>query len=140
MIVGVKESSLLNKIFTILNIVVICFIFVSGVFKADINNWKLDPKVKRRAIFFFGGQKQILKGDEFRLKKKLYFFCRKDDSELDRHAKPKHVLFYFEQMRYRRFSALRHIGRSRRCCKMFLCLHWYFSKCEKLGHKLKLCI
>lgn len=45
MIVGVKESSLLNKLFTLLNIVVIGFIFVSGVFKADLANWELDPKV-----------------------------------------------------------------------------------------------
>jgi hypothetical protein len=45
MIIGVKESSFLNKGFTVLNIAVIAFIFVSGLFKADINNWKLDPKV-----------------------------------------------------------------------------------------------
>ena len=43
MVVGVKESSMLNKIFTLLNIGVILFIFISGLFKADLANWKLDP-------------------------------------------------------------------------------------------------
>lgn len=45
MVVGVKESSLLNKIFTALNIVVIGFIVVCGVIKADIQNWKIEAKV-----------------------------------------------------------------------------------------------
>jgi amino acid transporter len=45
MVVGVKESSLLNKLFTLLNIFVIMFIFVSGVVKSDLSNWKLNPQV-----------------------------------------------------------------------------------------------
>jgi hypothetical protein len=45
MVVGVKESAMLNKAFTLLNIGVIVFIFGSGLFFADIANWKLDPKV-----------------------------------------------------------------------------------------------
>jgi amino acid transporter len=44
MIVGVRESAMLNKAFTLLNILVIAFIFVSGLFYADIKNWQFDSK------------------------------------------------------------------------------------------------
>jgi len=42
MVVGVKESTTLNKLFTGLNIVVIGFIVIVGSLKADINNWMID--------------------------------------------------------------------------------------------------
>jgi hypothetical protein len=45
MVVGVKESSLLNKIFTALNILVISFIVVSGASKLDSKNWQIKPSV-----------------------------------------------------------------------------------------------
>ena len=45
MVIGVKESSLMNKIFTILNIVVIAFIVVCGSTKANPANWKLEVGV-----------------------------------------------------------------------------------------------
>lgn len=45
MVVGVKESATMNKLFTFLNIVVIGFIVVVGAFKADLNNWMLNPDV-----------------------------------------------------------------------------------------------
>lgn len=38
---GVKESSMLNNAFTVLNLVTICIVLVSGSIKADVNNWKL---------------------------------------------------------------------------------------------------
>lgn len=43
LIVGVKESSMLNSVFTILNIVVILFIVIGGAVKANFDNWKLKP-------------------------------------------------------------------------------------------------
>jgi cationic amino acid transporter 3 len=45
MVVGVKESSLLNKIFTALNILVILFIVAFGASKLDIKNWQIKPSV-----------------------------------------------------------------------------------------------
>lgn len=43
MVVGVKDSSLLNKLFTALNILVIAFIVGIGSFRLDINNWQIKP-------------------------------------------------------------------------------------------------
>jgi amino acid transporter len=45
LIIGVKESSILNSVFTLLNIVVILFIIIAGAIKSDFNNWKLKPNV-----------------------------------------------------------------------------------------------
>lgn len=45
MIAGVKESSFLNKIFTLLNILVLMFIFVAGLTRASQINWNLYPQV-----------------------------------------------------------------------------------------------
>ena len=45
MVVGVKESSLLNKLFTALNILVILFIVAFGASKLDIQNWQIKPAV-----------------------------------------------------------------------------------------------
>lgn len=43
MVAGVKESSFLNKIFTLLNIVVLLFIFITGLTRANKGNWYLTP-------------------------------------------------------------------------------------------------
>ncbi|KAJ8943479.1 hypothetical protein NQ318_006332 [Aromia moschata] len=40
---GVKESSTLNNLFTVLNLATICIVLVAGAIKADINNWKISP-------------------------------------------------------------------------------------------------
>ncbi len=45
LIIGVKESSTLNSVFTLLNIVVILFIIIAGAIKANFNNWNLKPNV-----------------------------------------------------------------------------------------------
>lgn len=39
--VGVKESTLMNNIFTGVNLVVIAIVLVAGVMNADTNNWKI---------------------------------------------------------------------------------------------------
>ena len=39
--VGVKESSTFNNIFTGVNLLVVTYVVVCGLFKADIHNWKL---------------------------------------------------------------------------------------------------
>lgn len=41
MIIGVKESSFINKIFTMLNITVLSFIIITGATKANFDNWSI---------------------------------------------------------------------------------------------------
>ena len=51
MIIGVEESALMNKLFTVLNIIILMFIIASGSTKANTNNWFLETKVTD-AIYF----------------------------------------------------------------------------------------
>lgn len=46
MIIGVKESSFINKIFTMLNITVLSFIIITGATKANFNNWSINVNVR----------------------------------------------------------------------------------------------
>ncbi|XP_067221967.1 high affinity cationic amino acid transporter 1b isoform X2 [Chanodichthys erythropterus] len=41
---GVKESALVNKVFTCINVLVLMFVVVSGLIKGTLKNWNLDPK------------------------------------------------------------------------------------------------
>ena len=41
LIIGVTESSLLNSIFTLTNLAIVLFIFITGAIKAGFKNWKL---------------------------------------------------------------------------------------------------
>ncbi|KMQ87352.1 low affinity cationic amino acid transporter 2 [Lasius niger] len=41
---GAKESSLANNFFTLANLSVVLFVIIAGSFKANVNNWKTEPK------------------------------------------------------------------------------------------------
>lgn len=51
MVVGVKDSSNMNKVFTLLNVIVIGFISIVGAFKADIKNWEIKADVSKYLLF-----------------------------------------------------------------------------------------
>ncbi|MEQ2216637.1 Cationic amino acid transporter 2, partial [Xenoophorus captivus] len=46
---GVKESALVNKVFTAINIGVLLLVILSGFIKGDINNWYTDRDTLQRA-------------------------------------------------------------------------------------------
>ncbi|CAK9296134.1 unnamed protein product [Gordionus sp. m RMFG-2023] len=45
LIIGVKSSSRFNNIFTMLNILVVLFVIVTGVIRGNISYWKIDTKL-----------------------------------------------------------------------------------------------
>lgn len=51
MIIGVKESAGLNKIFTLLNVSILTFIIIAGSTKGNFSNWSLKVDVILRFYF-----------------------------------------------------------------------------------------
>ncbi|KAF3838127.1 hypothetical protein F7725_009895 [Dissostichus mawsoni] len=50
---GVKESTLINKIFTAINIVVLLFVAIAGFIKGDISNWQISEEALINATAAF---------------------------------------------------------------------------------------
>ncbi|XP_033949188.1 cationic amino acid transporter 2-like [Pseudochaenichthys georgianus] len=50
---GVKESTLINKIFTVINIMVLLFVVISGFIKGDISNWQISEEALINATAAF---------------------------------------------------------------------------------------
>lgn len=46
---GVKESALVNKVFTCINVLVLFFVVVSGFVKGSKSNWTLNPDEVRNS-------------------------------------------------------------------------------------------
>ena len=43
LILGVRESSTMNNIFTTINLFVVLFVFICGLIKINFHNWKINP-------------------------------------------------------------------------------------------------
>ncbi|KAG8128513.1 hypothetical protein E2320_015341, partial [Naja naja] len=48
--IGIKESTTVNKVLTAINLVILIFITISGLFKGDLKNWRLSEDDLRRLI------------------------------------------------------------------------------------------
>ncbi|ELT89725.1 hypothetical protein CAPTEDRAFT_202650, partial [Capitella teleta] len=44
LLIGAKESTMLNNVFTVVNLLVVSYIFICGLFKVDIKNWNISQK------------------------------------------------------------------------------------------------
>uniref|UniRef100_A0A8C5G6V7 Cationic amino acid transporter 2-like n=1 Tax=Gouania willdenowi TaxID=441366 RepID=A0A8C5G6V7_GOUWI len=65
---GVKESAIVNKIFTAVNVLVLLFVILSGFIKGDINNWYIDkeaPLNRHENFTSFNNTSQIGSGGFF---------------------------------------------------------------------------
>jgi amino acid transporter len=52
LIVGIKESAVLNNVFTFVNLSVIALVVVVGLTKINGHNWKIQPNEVNEYFFF----------------------------------------------------------------------------------------
>ncbi|XP_069569394.1 cationic amino acid transporter 2 [Brachyistius frenatus] len=52
---GAKESVIINKVFTVLNVIVLIFVIFTGFIKGDINNWYIDKATFPNGKYGKGG-------------------------------------------------------------------------------------
>lgn len=52
LIVGIKESAVLNNVFTFVNLSVICLVIVVGLTKINGHNWKISPSEVKNDCWF----------------------------------------------------------------------------------------
>ncbi len=45
MLIGIKESGFINKLFTVFNVVLLLFIIILGATRGNLSNWNLRPNV-----------------------------------------------------------------------------------------------
>ncbi|OON22941.1 high affinity cationic amino acid transporter 1 domain protein, partial [Opisthorchis viverrini] len=43
LVFGARESSIFNNVFTLINLGVISYVTITGLFRVDISNWRIDP-------------------------------------------------------------------------------------------------
>ena len=48
MIIGVKESTFLNKIFTSIKVLILLFIIICGTTKVNVDNWRINTNVNKQ--------------------------------------------------------------------------------------------
>jgi len=60
MLIGIKESGFINRVFTVFNVVLLLFIIVTGATRGDVSNWNLKPNVRNDCSCSNFGRKSLI--------------------------------------------------------------------------------
>ena len=50
---GVKESTTMNNVFTLVNLAVVTYVIICGSVRADVTNWSISPDRVRRVLIVY---------------------------------------------------------------------------------------